>query len=85
MPKLREENKSLKKENAGLKREKSDLEASVNETVQQLQSRMMNAVKLAVEKTSSLQAQLQARNSRVEELERQLARLQSTSEVTSDE
>ena len=85
MPKLREENKSLKKENAGLKREKSDLKASVNGTVQQLQSQMMNAVKLAVEKTSSLQAQLQARTSRVEELERQLARLQSTSEVTSDE
>lgn len=67
-----------------MKRQKSELEASVNGTVQQLQLQMMNAVKVAVEKTSSLQAQLQERNSRIEELERQLAQMSSTGNTAND-
>ena len=81
---MREENKNLQKENTDLKRQKSKLEASVNGTVQLLQLQMMNAVKVAVEKTSSLQAQLQERNSRVEELERQLAQMRSTENAAND-
>ena len=75
MSTMREENRSLKVENANLNRQKSELEASVKENVQQLQLQMMNAVKVAVDKTTSLQLQLQERNSRVEELERQLSQL----------
>lgn len=78
LPKLREGNRNLKRENAGLKQQKSELEASINGTVQQLQSQMLNTVNVAVEKANSLQVELKASNSKVAELERQLAYLQST-------
>jgi predicted RNase H-like nuclease (RuvC/YqgF family) len=78
MPKLRAENESLRHENAILKRDKSETDVRVNESIQELQMQMMNAVTMAVEKASKLQKELESRNIRVKELEKQLADLRKS-------
>ena len=68
----------LRRENAELKKDKADLETNVAETIQHLQSQMATAVKVAIEKTSVLQMELNASQRRNEELERQIIELQNS-------